>query len=61
MMRNEYIYTAEGKYRNLTVTVQCRTYETALRAAKNIIKENEKITTAVVKDRKGNTLKVIAE
>lgn len=55
--KNEYI--AEGKYRNLTVTVRCTTYGTAVRAAKQIIAHNDMIDTACVKDRKGNVLKVI--
>ena len=52
-------YVAEGKYRNLTVTIRCTTYASAVRAAKQIIAHNEMIESACVRDRKGNVLKVV--
>lgn len=54
-------YIAEGRYRNLTVTVRTHTYEGAIRAAKHIIKDNDAITSAVVRDRKGEVLKVVGK
>lgn len=58
-MKDEIKYIAEGRYRNLTVTVKTSTFASALRAAKQIIKENKQIDSACVKDRKGEVLKVI--
>lgn len=52
-------YIAEGRYKNLTVTVRTNTYEGAIRAAKQIIKHNDAIDSACVKDRKGEVLKVV--
>lgn len=59
-MIDETRYVAEGKYRNLTVTVRCTTFASAVRAAKQIISHNDVIDTACVRDRKGNVLKVVS-
>ena len=59
MPKSEDLYTAEGKFRNLTVTVKTKTYGSAVRAAKQILKQNDVIKTACVMDRKGNVLKVV--
>lgn len=58
-MENDLKYIAEGRYRNLTVTIKTNTFASAIRAAKHIVKENDAITSAVVRDRKGDVLKVV--
>lgn len=54
-----YNFTAVGNYRNLTVTVKCSTFESAMRACRQILSHNDVIESARIEDRKGNVLKVI--
>lgn len=52
-------FLVEGKYRNVIITFSTTSYETAVRGAKQVLKENRSLDAISVKDHKGNVLRVI--
>lgn len=59
MDRDEWSFKAVAENRGHRYEIKVRTFASAERAAKQILKHNEVFDSARVEDRKGNVLKVV--
>lgn len=55
----EKFYIAHGKGGRKSVMITAYSFNTAVRAAHQILNENSEINSVAIKDRKGNVLRVI--
>lgn len=52
-------FVAEGRHKNFRVIIDCISYTTACRAARQILNDNPEMATANIKNRKGEVIKVV--
>lgn len=56
---NDRMFVAHGKTGRKSVMITAYSFDTAVRAAHQILNENREMESVAVKDRKGNVLRVV--